>query len=349
MTQLIQSEWHRVERRLGIQLTLDLIIEVYPDLDEDGAQARYDEINSGEFSVEDFVNDADAEGVPLDWEWLDEDDWWTMRKGGYDVTYDVEPGQDDTAQYEQELQEIRDQMEQADDEATDTTVAEHPGWPFPEVMPQPAAQAPAEPSGARHYTITLSGRGSDRGVGELTPAQFEYWSQREDQLSEALNDNFDYDEAETPPEARLPYEYYNEYTDVGFWTGPDSECHIEITGPNSDEVLFSGSLQDFVERSHGDDWADAVEETEEFYFNNDCMKPGYYVYWAQGGKGTYWSGTLVVPASSEFDPRLLKFQTVDFNGNSIITSVSYNDQDIDYDGGDNWGKWDEYEVFQIEE
>ena len=26
----------------------------------------------------------------IDWDYQDEDDWWTMRKGGYDVTYDQE-------------------------------------------------------------------------------------------------------------------------------------------------------------------------------------------------------------------------------------------------------------------
>ncbi len=30
------------------------------------------------------------EGVDLDWDWLDEDDWWTDRKGGYEVTYEVQ-------------------------------------------------------------------------------------------------------------------------------------------------------------------------------------------------------------------------------------------------------------------
>jgi len=26
----------------------------------------------------------------IDWDYQDDDDWWTMRKGGYDVTYDQE-------------------------------------------------------------------------------------------------------------------------------------------------------------------------------------------------------------------------------------------------------------------
>jgi hypothetical protein len=26
----------------------------------------------------------------MDWDYQDDDDWWTMRKGGFDVTYDQE-------------------------------------------------------------------------------------------------------------------------------------------------------------------------------------------------------------------------------------------------------------------
>jgi hypothetical protein len=33
------------------------------------------------------MDDAWNEGVNLDFDWLDEDDWWTDRKGGYEVTY----------------------------------------------------------------------------------------------------------------------------------------------------------------------------------------------------------------------------------------------------------------------
>jgi len=36
------------------------------------------------------IEDAWTNDIDLDWDWLDEDDWWTDRKGGYDVTYEVE-------------------------------------------------------------------------------------------------------------------------------------------------------------------------------------------------------------------------------------------------------------------
>ena len=92
---IVMSEWHQVERRLGLEITLDDINDVYPDFTIEEVEQRYEEIKSGEYSVDDFINDAYQEDIYFDWEWLDEDDWWTMRKGGYDVTYEVEDEQEE--------------------------------------------------------------------------------------------------------------------------------------------------------------------------------------------------------------------------------------------------------------
>jgi len=92
---IIMSEWHQVERRMGLELTVDDINDVYPDMTADEVEQRYQEIKSGEYAVEDFINDAYEQDIYFDFDWLDEDDWWTMRKGGYDVTYEVEDAEDD--------------------------------------------------------------------------------------------------------------------------------------------------------------------------------------------------------------------------------------------------------------
>jgi hypothetical protein len=39
------------------------------------------------FDVEELVSDALDLNIAFDWNWED-DDWWTDRKGGYEVTYD---------------------------------------------------------------------------------------------------------------------------------------------------------------------------------------------------------------------------------------------------------------------
>lgn len=90
MARVIKSEWHRVEKRYDIILDEDLISEVYPEMDEDEVAERLRELVDGEYLFEDFEEDAIQQGVYFEWEWLDEDDWYDDRKGGYDITYEVE-------------------------------------------------------------------------------------------------------------------------------------------------------------------------------------------------------------------------------------------------------------------
>lgn len=55
------------------------------------------------------------------------------------------------------------------------------------------------------YTIEIYSRGLDVGIGTITQAQYEYWSDedREYDLPEALQDNFDYEGNESPEECKL--------------------------------------------------------------------------------------------------------------------------------------------------
>jgi hypothetical protein len=90
MVTVVKSEWHQVEKRYGIEIDIDLVQEVYPDIDEDEAEKVLENLQDGTLDIEEFIDAAWNEGVDLDWDWLDEDDWWTDRKGGYEVTYEVQ-------------------------------------------------------------------------------------------------------------------------------------------------------------------------------------------------------------------------------------------------------------------
>lgn len=89
---IVKSEWHQVEKRYALEVDENLVSEVFPDLDEDEVAARLEELKSGEYDVEEFVESAWENDVYIEWDWLDEDDWWTDRKGGYEVTYEVDKG-----------------------------------------------------------------------------------------------------------------------------------------------------------------------------------------------------------------------------------------------------------------
>jgi uncharacterized protein YciU (UPF0263 family) len=91
MVSVVKSEWHQVEKRYGIEIDRDLFGEIYCEIeDEAEIDLMYLQFESGELSVEEVIEKAWDEDVDLDWDYLDEDDWWTDRKGGYEVTYEVQ-------------------------------------------------------------------------------------------------------------------------------------------------------------------------------------------------------------------------------------------------------------------
>ena len=86
---VIKSEWHQVEKRYETEIDEITLSDIYPDLDEVEIGEIMDELESGERTIEDIIEAAFNNGVDIDWDWMDEDDWWTDRKGGYEVTYEV--------------------------------------------------------------------------------------------------------------------------------------------------------------------------------------------------------------------------------------------------------------------
>ena len=63
--------------------------EVYPDKTKKEINQLFKDLKAGNVNIEEVIEDAGWD-VDIDWDWLDEDDWWTDRKGGYDVTYEVQ-------------------------------------------------------------------------------------------------------------------------------------------------------------------------------------------------------------------------------------------------------------------
>ncbi len=89
MALIIKSEWHQVERRFSFDLNEDLLSEIYPELNEAEIEEMLQQIVDGELLFEEVLQDAYDNNIEIEWEWED-DDWWTDRKGGYEVTYQVE-------------------------------------------------------------------------------------------------------------------------------------------------------------------------------------------------------------------------------------------------------------------
>lgn len=342
MVMIIKSEWHQVEKRYGLDIDESILSDIYPDLSEEEIETMLANIESGEIDIDQIIEDAYDNSVDIDWDWLDEDDWWTDRKGGYEVTYSVDADRDSVPKAAWPFPHTSSLDEDDDDEEVDQTLIDSLNE-----LKEEFEKMSIKPTLDKKLNIKLYGRGTDRGIGKINKAQYEYWKENSLWLGEAVNGDYDYDENEVPEEARLPYEYYNEYEDTAFYSGCDEEnCNILITDSQDNEI-FDGSLTDFLSAAHGEEesYYDAMEEVAEMYLMKSCMEPGYYLYWQQGGKGEYFEGTIEV--EDTFDPKLLKFNTVDFDGNSMITEVLYNGEVIDNWGGSWSGKWDDYQVCEV--
>ena len=90
MMRVIKSEWHQVEKRYAIDIDENLINEIYEDATVEEVEEIIRQLKDGELDASTIIEDAWTNDVTIDWDWLDEDDWWTDRKGGYDVTYEIE-------------------------------------------------------------------------------------------------------------------------------------------------------------------------------------------------------------------------------------------------------------------
>lgn len=85
---IVKKEWHQVSSEYSFDLTLDVLQEIYSDKNDEELEQLLKDIEDGNVEVEDLINDAIDNDVEIDWNHED-DDWWTHRKGGYEVTYEL--------------------------------------------------------------------------------------------------------------------------------------------------------------------------------------------------------------------------------------------------------------------
>ena len=86
MVTIVKSEWHQVERQYSYEFDDDLLSEIYPEHTEEEIQEIIQQLESGDLDPESVVDEAYEQGVDIEWDHVD-DEWWTDRKGGYEVTY----------------------------------------------------------------------------------------------------------------------------------------------------------------------------------------------------------------------------------------------------------------------
>jgi hypothetical protein len=88
MVTIVKHEWHSHDRQYAIELDIELLSEIYPDMDEDELSELLVQIETGYKDIDEVINDAYDNDVEIEWD-FQYDDCWTDRKGGYDITYEL--------------------------------------------------------------------------------------------------------------------------------------------------------------------------------------------------------------------------------------------------------------------
>jgi hypothetical protein len=197
------------------------------------------------------------------------------------------------------------------------------------------------------YTIRIWGRTREIGVHKIKKAQYEHWSseEHEDDLSDALNENYDYEENKTPKAAQFDLPYYEYQGKHSFWGFDQDDTHMTIENSEG-ETIYDGDIESFFSDAHGEEDSryDCAEELEELY--PEHLGKGYWLMWTQGGKGSCIQTTI----EGVFEPKKLKVFNWDIQGTSVVTRLVYDGAELDDEGmdseHDNWrGQWAQFDVY----
>ena len=200
------------------------------------------------------------------------------------------------------------------------------------------------------YTIRVWGRTREIGVHKIKKQQYEHWTseEHEDDLSDALNENYDYDENATPKAARFDSPYYEYQGKHSFWGFDQDDTHMTIENSEG-ETIYEGDIENFFSEAHGEEDSryDCSEELEELY--PEHLGKGYWLMWTQGGKGSCIQTTI----EGVFEPKKLKVFNWDIQGTSVVTRLVYDGVELDDEGmdseHDNWrGQWAQFDVYHNE-
>lgn len=214
--------------------------------------------------------------------------------------------------------------------------------------------------GPRYYRITLHGYGGESAYINIDKAAFDFWNPNvelsgdSDLVNYMITDDEEYefeDIDNVPTEADFLKDSDYKYP---WYEGPGEFCHqmgVEfgsayITVDEVDSAEYNSKIirnvMDGVEVS---DLCNRIaDETDYEYEPADhgeaefMVEEGdYVVQFYSSEKGTFFDG--IIETVGEFDPKELKFIINEYpNGEDIIDSVMYANQDVDNSGAETSGK-----------
>ena len=213
--------------------------------------------------------------------------------------------------------------------------------------------------GPRYYKIQLWGYGGESAYFNVNKDVHDFWKPiteehgDSDLVNYMINDDpedYDFENIKVVP-AEADFLTENGYK-YQWYEGPDEIVHqygvehgsarVNIEEVSSDdynadvvaEVVDGENLQEYLDSvmEANDYEIELVESDEDFGEEGD-----YTLHMMSSEKGTFFEGRF--ETIGEFDPKKLKVIITEYpNGEDTVTSILYNDVDVENDGGDTNGK-----------
>jgi hypothetical protein len=219
-------------------------------------------------------------------------------------------------------------------------------WPFsPGEAPEPTAEELAAQKVAeqqklievlkftpRTYRISMWGYGGETVMGTVDRKIYDYFKSRRLDVSDFAW-NSDYADDHDIPEDMWPFPpgSWYECDDMGHTNGVSRDAGtLQIEDENGD-VIFEKSLEDLDGCDGSPEWAC----NDEVWI--DSKPNGTVVFIGKSNeKGTFFEGEIELRAPFEIERLQLSYDEID--GEELINSVYYDEQEIDNNGGSTDGK-----------
>jgi len=217
--------------------------------------------------------------------------------------------------------------------------------------------------GKRYYRFSLWGYGGESAYININKEQYDFWKNQVDEHGDsdivsymvgAEDGDYELEDIDSIPEEadfmkddeggpRTWYEHHNEFSHQ--WGVPYDSARLtleEVDGLEWDskvinEVVSDGiDLHEWINQEHEKTDYDPelvhTADRDEFEDQGDYICQFY-----SAEKGTFFDA--VIETVGDFDPKKLKVWINEFpNGEDIVTSVEYNGEEVDNNGGDTNGK-----------
>jgi hypothetical protein len=183
------------------------------------------------------------------------------------------------------------------------------------------------------YTIQLWGYGGEYVMGTVSREIYDYFKRRRLNLNDFAWDS-DYADEHEIPEEMWPFTPGSWYDcdDMGHTNGVDRNSGTMQVCDDKGAVVYEISLEDIDGYSDG---SPEIGGGDEVWI--DSKDPGTVVFiGVSNEKGTFFEGEIEL--TEPFDSSKLMITYDEIDGNEIVSMVSYDNMDIDNNGGSTNGK-----------